>query len=52
MFFMIHLYWTPRFLHKINSFGTKIYKKKKKLRLDETHAAKLNSNWNPIFTLN
>ena len=38
---MIHLYWTPLFLHKINSFGTK---KKKKLRLDETHAAKLNSN--------
>ena len=42
MFFMVHLYWTPRFLHKINSFGTKILKKKKKkkkLRLDETRGA-------------
>ena len=27
---MVHLYWTPRFLHKINSFSTKIKKKKKK----------------------
>ena len=40
MFFMVYLYWTPRFLHKINSFSTKI----KKLRLNEIHVAKLNSN--------
>ena len=40
MFYMVYLYWTPYFLHKINSFGIKI----KKLRLDGTHVAKLNSN--------
>ena len=45
---MIYLYWTPRFLHEINSFGTKI----KNIKLDRTHVAKLNSYWNPIFTLN
>ena len=45
---MVYLYWTPCFLHKINSFGIKI----KKLRLDGTHVTKLSSNSNPIFTLN
>ena len=40
IFFMIYLYWTPHFLLKIYSFGTKI----KKLWLDRTHAVKLNSN--------
>ena len=24
MFLMVYLYWTTRFLHKINSFATKI----------------------------
>ena len=38
--FMVYLYWTSHFLHKINSFGTKI----KKFRLDRTRVAKLNSN--------
>ena len=37
---MVYLYWTTRFLHKINSFGTKI----KKLRLDGKHVTKLSSN--------
>ena len=46
---MVYLYWTPRFQHWINSLGTKI---KKKLTLDETRDAKLNSNWIPISTLN
>ena len=41
MFFMVYLYWTTQFLHEINSFVTKI----KKLRLDGTHVAKLDSNW-------
>ena len=48
MFFMVYLYRTPRFLHKINSYGIKI----KKLRLDGTCSAKLKSIWNPIFTIN
>ena len=39
VYFMIYLYWTPRFLHEINSFGTKI----KNIKLDRTHVAKLNS---------
>ena len=30
---MFYLYWTSRFLHKTNSFDTKI----KKFRLDGTH---------------
>ena len=38
--FMVYLYWTPCFLHLINSFGTKI----KKLRLDETRGTKLDFN--------
>ena len=37
---MVYLYWTPHFLHEINSFGTKI----KKIRLDGTYITKLNSN--------
>ena len=40
VFFMVYLYWTSPFLHYINSFDTKI----KKLRLDRTHVAKINSN--------
>ena len=39
-FFIVYLYWTPRILDYINSFGTKI----KKLRFDGTRGAKLNSN--------
>ena len=38
---MVYLYWTLRFLYEINSFGAKI---KKKLRLNKTRVAKLNSN--------
>ena len=37
---MVYLYWTPHFLHYINSFDTKI----KKRRLDGTHGIKLNFN--------
>ena len=40
MYFMVHLYWTHRFLHSINLFDIKI----NKLRLNETHVTKLNSN--------
>ena len=47
-FFMVYLYWALHILHWINSFGTKI----KKLRLDGTFDAKLNSNGNQIYTLN
>ena len=47
---MVYLYRTPCFQHWINLLGTKI--KKKKLTLDETRGAKLNSNWIPISTLN
>ena len=48
MLFIVYLYWNPRFLQWINLLGTKI----KKLTLDETRGAKLNSNWIPISTLN
>ena len=50
---MVVLYWTPHFLHWINSINTKIKKKikKKKLTLDETCDTKLNSNWIPIWNL-
>ena len=41
---MVYIYITPRFLHWINSFDTKI----KKHTLDETCGPKLNSNWIPI----
>ena len=40
-FFFFYLYWMPRFLHYINSFGAII----KKFRLDRTHVAKLNYIW-------
>ena len=45
---MAYLYWIPCFLYQVNSFNTKI----KKLKLDETHATKLDSSlkFNWIFS--